>query len=46
MADDDFKPGEMDIDEQEKTFEGFMRLMTNSIIVIFVVLVLLAIFAT
>lgn len=46
MADEDFKPGSMDISEQEKTFNGFIRFTVNSVIVIFVVLLALAVYAT
>jgi hypothetical protein len=45
MADKHFEPGSMDITDQEKTFAGFMRWVTNSTIVILVILVFLAIFA-
>lgn len=37
------KHGTMDIRDQEKTFEGFIRTMTRSAIAIIVVLILLAI---
>jgi hypothetical protein len=46
MADKHFEPGSMDITEQEKTFAGFMRWVTNGVIVIFVILIFLAIFAS
>jgi len=36
------KHGEMDIEVQEKTFEGFVKIVTWSVIVILVTLVLLA----
>ena len=39
---DDHKHGSMDIQEQEKTFAGFMRITTNTTIIILVALVLLA----
>jgi hypothetical protein len=45
MADKHFEPGSMDVTEQEKTFAGFMRWVTNAVIVIFVILIFLAIFA-
>jgi hypothetical protein len=45
MADNDYKQGEMDITDQEKTFGGFMRYSTNVAIVCIVIVVLLAIFA-
>ncbi|MFN3144514.1 MAG: aa3-type cytochrome c oxidase subunit IV [Paracoccaceae bacterium] len=38
----DYKPGEMNITEQERTFEGFMKWLTWSIAIILVALVLLA----
>lgn len=38
------KHGEMNIDVQEKTFDGFMRFVTKSVIVIVVLLVWMAIF--
>ncbi len=41
---DDHKHGEMDIEVQEKTFEGFMAATTYSVIGIIVLLVLMAIF--
>ncbi|NUH65735.1 aa3-type cytochrome c oxidase subunit IV [Sulfitobacter sp. S0837] len=37
--------GSMDIDAQEKTFDGFMTLVTRSVVVILAILVLLALFA-
>ena len=42
----DFKPGSMNIDEQEKTFAGFIQWMKVSTIVILIVLIFLAIFRT
>ncbi|MGI1662872.1 aa3-type cytochrome c oxidase subunit IV [Palleronia sp. KMU-117] len=45
MADKHFEPGSMEVAEQEKTFAGFMRWVTNSVIVILFILVFLAIFA-
>ncbi len=42
----DFEPGSMNIEEQEKTFEGFVKWMKVSTIVIFIVLIFLAIFRT
>ncbi len=42
----DHKHGEMDIDVQVKTFDGFMKYVTWSVVVIFVILVGMAIFAT
>ncbi len=38
------KHGSMDTRVQEKTFEGFMKITARSIVVIFVILVVLAIF--
>jgi hypothetical protein len=47
MADhDDYKHGEMDTTEQQKTFDGFMRMSTNVAIVAIVIVIGLAIFAT
>ena len=43
MADNDFKPGEMDITEQEKTFEGFMAFTKWTVIGIIAFLIFLAI---
>ena len=40
------KHGEMEIEVQEKTFDGFMKFTTWTVIVIFVVLIGLAIFAS
>lgn len=42
----DHKHGEMDIDVQEKTFDGFMKWTTWSVIAIFVILIGMAIFAS
>lgn len=41
----DYKHGEMDITEQTKTFNGFVKFTTWSVAVIFFVLLFLAIFA-
>ncbi|WP_428926498.1 aa3-type cytochrome c oxidase subunit IV [Marinibacterium sp. SX1] len=38
------KLGSMDIDVQEKTFDGFMTFVSKSVIFILVLLVLMAIF--
>lgn len=38
----DHKHGEMDISVQEKTFDGFMSMVTKGAIIIIVALVLLA----
>jgi hypothetical protein len=46
MAENDYKPGEMDITEQEKTFAGFMRWSVNIGIVCILIVIFLAIFAT
>lgn len=47
MADqDDYKHGEMDITEQEKAFDGFMKWSTNIAIICIVVVIGLALFAT
>ncbi|MEM7721833.1 MAG: aa3-type cytochrome c oxidase subunit IV [Pseudomonadota bacterium] len=45
MAEDDHKPGEMDITEQEKTFDGFMKWTVNIGIVCILIVIFLAIFA-
>lgn len=42
----DHKHGEMDISEQQKTFDGFIGLATKAVVAIVVVLVLLALFKT
>jgi hypothetical protein len=38
------KHGEMNIEDQEKTFDGFMRFTTKSVIVIIALLIGMAIF--
>lgn len=38
----EYVPGTMDITEQEKTFEGFIRMVTRGVILVLVVLVFLA----
>ena len=38
----DHKHGEMDIEVQEKTFEGFMSMVTKGTIIIIVALIFLA----
>ena len=43
---DDYRPGEMDITEQEKTFDRFLAFTKWAIIVIVAILVFLAIFRT
>ncbi len=45
MADDDYKHGEMDITDQEKTFNGFMRYSMNIGIACIVIIIFLAVFA-
>ena len=45
MADHQHKQGEMDITEQEKTFDGFMRMAVNVGIICIAIVVFLAIFA-
>jgi hypothetical protein len=40
----DHKHGSMSIRTQQKTFEGFVKVAVRSVIAIFVVLILLAIF--
>ncbi len=42
----DHKHGEMEIEVQEKTFDGFMKFTTWSVIVIFIILIGMAIFAS
>lgn len=37
--------GSMDINAQEKTFDGFMSFVTRSVVLILAILVLLALFA-
>jgi len=39
----EYKHGEMDIETQEKTFEGFIRMVVNGAIVIILFLLFLAI---
>ncbi|MCV3270658.1 aa3-type cytochrome c oxidase subunit IV [Roseobacter sinensis] len=40
------KHGEMDVEVQEKTFEGFMQFTTRTVIVILAIIILMAIFIT
>jgi small-conductance mechanosensitive channel len=40
----EYKPGEMDIRAQEKTFEGFIRWTVRVVIVVIAVLIFLAVF--
>lgn len=40
----DHKPGEMDIAEQQKTFDGFMKFTTYTVVAVLVLLILMAIF--
>mgnify|MGYP000050044071 CR=1 FL=1 len=42
----DHKHGEMDISTQTETFDGFMSFVTKTVVVILVLVVLMAIFAT
>ena len=42
----DHKHGEMDIKDQEKTFDGFMQFVTYSVVILLVLIVLMAIFIT
>ena len=44
MADTEHKYGEMDIQDHEATFDGFVKFLTNAIITCIVVLVILAVF--
>lgn len=44
MADNTHKHGEMDIHDQEATFGGFVKFLTNSIIAALVVVLILAVF--
>jgi len=43
---EEHKHGEMDIEVQEKTFDGFIKATTYSVVAIFIFLVLLAMFAS
>lgn len=45
MAEQEHKQGEMDITEQEKTFDGFMKWTVNIGIFCIAVVIFLAIFA-
>lgn len=45
MADNEYKRGKMDVTEQEKTFNGFIRLSTNIAIAVIAIIIFLAIFA-
>jgi len=40
----DHEHGSMDIDVQEKTFDGFMSFVTKSVIIILAILIIMAIF--
>ncbi|WP_223423205.1 aa3-type cytochrome c oxidase subunit IV [Tateyamaria pelophila] len=42
----EYKHGEMDVKEHEKTFDGFMKFTTWSVVVILVIIVGMAIFIT
>lgn len=44
MAENEHKHGEMDINDQEATFNGFVKFLTNSIIACIVVLLILVVF--
>ncbi len=44
MADNAHKHGEMEITDQQNTFDGFVKFLTNSIIACLVVVVILALF--
>ena len=44
MADSTHKHGEMDIHEQEATFNGFVKFLTNSIIICLLIVIFLAVF--
>lgn len=46
MADGKHEPGKMDITNQQKTFDGFMRWVVNGSIVVVIILILLAITGT
>lgn len=39
----EYEPGSMDITEQERTFDGFVRWTTRVVVVVIVTLILLAI---
>jgi hypothetical protein len=45
MADNEFEPGSMNVDTQEKTFAGFMRWVSNATIAIIFILIFMLIFA-
>ncbi len=42
MADQEHEHGSMDYSDQEKTFDGFVKFTTYSVVIILVALVLLA----
>jgi len=44
MADNGHKHGEMDIQAQEDTFNGFVKFLTNAIIICILIVVVLALF--
>ena len=44
MADSNHKHGEMDIHDQEATFNGFVKFLINSIIICLLIVVVLAVF--
>lgn len=39
---DEHKPGTMDITVQEKTFDGFMRMVTRGVIIVICILIFMA----
>ncbi|MEM6888377.1 MAG: aa3-type cytochrome c oxidase subunit IV [Pseudomonadota bacterium] len=42
----DHKHGEMEVSDHEKMFNGFMRFVTNTVIVILLVIIGMAVFIT
>ena len=42
----DYKHGEMKISTQTETFDGFIKFVTWSVVVIFLILIFMAIFAS
>lgn len=38
----DYKPGSMDIRQQEKTFAGFMKMVTWGAVIVVVILIVMA----
>ncbi|MEM6760408.1 MAG: aa3-type cytochrome c oxidase subunit IV [Pseudomonadota bacterium] len=43
---EDHKPGSMDIETQEKTFDAFMSFTTYAVVAIIVLIILMALFIT